>query len=217
MEDVLFPRDCYACGAEIETGLLCPACRRYLLELKEWGSREDSKGWFFFTYDESIKEVMRRIKFERNGTLLDQCAEELEIVWRSGAVRPKLEQDLGVPLHDLVWCGVPTDVQRRRERGYDLPTSLFRGLAVLSGGIWQPLLCRTRHTAPMYGLGPEERRRNLEDSMALLTSVDGKNIVLTDDIFTTGATFAAASAVLLEGGAASVRCLAFAGSVENLR
>ena len=69
----------------------------------------------------------------------------------------------------------------------------------------------------MFGLGPEERRRNLEDSMALLEDAGGKDIVLTDDIFTTGATLEAAASVLTEGGAATVRCLTFAGSVENLR
>jgi predicted amidophosphoribosyltransferase len=211
----LFLRTCYACGTEIEEGLFCPVCRSYLLELKEW-DQGGERGWFFFTYDEGIKEAMRKIKFEQNWALLDRCAEETELLWQSGVLR-RCQEALPVPLTDLVWCGVPTDARRRRERGYDLPTALFRRLAGLSGGTWQPLLCRTRHTEPMFGLGPEERRRNLEDSMALLAPVDGKNIVLTDDIFTTGATFAAASAVLREGGAASVRCLAFAGSVENLR
>lgn len=41
--------------------------------------------------------------------------------------------------------------------------------------------------------------------------------MLVDDIFTTGATFSAAAAVLKEAGAVTVAGLAFCGSIENLR
>lgn len=80
-----------------------------------------------------------------------------------------------------------------------------------------PLLCRTRKTLPMFGLSPEERRRNLQDCFAVTGNVRGKSVMLVDDIFTTGATFSAAAAVLKEAGAVTVTGLAFCGSIENLR
>ena len=79
------------------------------------------------------------------------------------------------------------------------------------------LLCRTRKTLPMFGLSPEERRRNLQDCFAVTGNVRGKSVMLVDDIFTTGATFSAAAAVLKEAGAVTVAGLAFCGSIENLR
>ena len=78
-------------------------------------------------------------------------------------------------------------------------------------------LCRTRKTLPMFGLSPEERRRNLQDCFAVTGNVRGKSVMLVDDIFTTGATFSAAAAVLKEAGAVTVTGLAFCGSIENLR
>ena len=48
-------------------------------------------------------------------------------------------------------------------------------------------------------------------------NVRGKSVMLVDDIFTTGATFSAAAAVLKEAGAVTVTGLAFCGSIENLR
>ncbi|MBR4908275.1 MAG: ComF family protein [Acidaminococcaceae bacterium] len=116
-----------------------------------------------------------------------------------------------------LWSGIPTDPGRLRQRGFDLPTVLFSERAKYFGGIWKQTLCRTRKTLPMYGLSAEERRRNLQDCFAVTGNVRGKSIVLVDDIFTTGATFSAAAAVLKEAGAETVKGLAFCGSIENLR
>ena len=69
----------------------------------------------------------------------------------------------------------------------------------------------------MFGLSPEERRRNLQDCFAVTGNVRGKSVMLVDDIFTTGATFSAAAAVLKEAGAVTVTGLTFCGSIENLR
>ena len=64
---------------------------------------------------------------------------------------------------------------------------------------------------------PEERRRNLLDRFAAVSDVRGKSIVLTDDIFTTGATFTAAARGAETGrGAKRVQGLAFCGAAENL-
>lgn len=127
------------------------------------------------------------------------------------------KEDCGEKCHLWLWNGIPTDPARLRQRGFDLPTVLFSKRAKDFGGVWKQALCRTRKTFPMYGLSPEERRRNLEDCFAVIGDVRGKSIILADDIFTTGATFSAAAAVLKEAGAETVRGIAFCGSIENLR
>ena len=127
------------------------------------------------------------------------------------------KEDVGGKRNLLLWSGIPTDPGRLRQRGFDLPTVLFSERAKDFGGTWKQTLCRTRKTLPMYGLSPEERRRNLQDCFAVTGNVRGKSIVLVDDIFTTGATFSAAAAVLKEAGAETVKGLAFCGSIENLR
>ena len=127
------------------------------------------------------------------------------------------KEDVGGKRNLLLWSGIPTDPGRLRQRGFDLPTVLFSERAKDFGGVWKQTLCRTRKTLPMYGLSAEERRRNLQDCFAVTGNVRGKSIVLVDDIFTTGATFSAAAAVLKEAGAETVKGLAFCGSIENLR
>ena len=127
------------------------------------------------------------------------------------------KENYGGKRDSWLWSGIPTDPGRLRQRGFDLPTVLFSERAKDFGGVWKQTLCRTRKTLPMYGLSPEERRRNLQDCFAVTGNVCGKSIVLADDIFTTGATFSAAAAVLKEAGAVTVKGLAFCGSIENLR
>ena len=127
------------------------------------------------------------------------------------------KEDVGGKGNLLLWSGIPTDPGRLRQRGFDLPTVLFAERAGDFGAVWKQTLCRTRKTLPMYGLSAEERRRNLQDCFAVTGNVRGKSIVLVDDIFTTGATFSAAAAVLKEAGAEAVKGLAFCGSIENLR
>jgi ComF family protein len=67
-------------------------------------------------------------------------------------------------------------------------------------------LLRVRATESQTELTPRQRRLNLRGAFAVsnLATVAGKNILLIDDIMTTGATVRAASRVLVDAGAASV-------------
>ena len=64
------------------------------------------------------------------------------------------------------------------------------------------LLERVRHTEPLYELKPEERKQELAGCFAMLphAKVSGKHVLLCDDIYTTGSTFAEAAQVLLDAG-----------------
>ena len=201
---------------------------------------------FFFAYENHIKEAIHKIKFGRDKELMDRLSEETELLLtdlsgqrivtnfladagktscnaereynRENTVQAFCQKDICREKSGLwLWSGIPTDSGRLRERGFDLPATLFSSRAQKFGGIWTQTLCRTRKTLPMYGLSPEERRRNLQDCFAVTRDVRGKSIVLADDIFTTGTTFSVAAAALKEAGAETVKGIAFCGSVENIR
>ena len=253
IKELVFPRCCAGCGAEIEMGFLCFACRKGLLQMKAFPPVDAlDGGLFLFAYENVIKEAIHKIKFEQDKKLPDLLSEETEMVltglsgkrtvtiFRADAGKKPCcaEKDCtdkrsfqvlyqkevlcleaaGRTERDAwLWTGIPTDAARLRQRGFDLPTELFSRSVERFGGIWTPLLCRTRKTLPMYGLSPEARKRNLQDCFAVTGDVRGKDIMLVDDIFTTGTTFSAAASVLKAAGAATVTGMAFCGSVENLR
>ena len=73
----------------------------------------------------------------------------------------------------------------------------------------QGLLLRRSRTQQKY-LDIEERKENMRRAFSGNPDSRGKEIILIDDVRTTGATVEAASAALLEAGAARVRWIVFA-------
>ena len=74
----------------------------------------------------------------------------------------------------------------------------------------QCLLKRVVETAPSFKLNAEERMKNISGAFELEGDVNGKSILLVDDILTTGTTVMECSRILKLGGAKSIRILVLA-------
>ena len=106
---------------------------------------------------------------------------------------------------------VPSHSRRRRERRIDAPMVIGRrvatNLAVPYRSSW---LHRERHTVPQAGLGDGARRRNVRRAFRASPRVRGLDILVVDDVVTTGATADAAARALRTAGARRVRLFAAA-------
>ncbi len=73
-------------------------------------------------------------------------------------------------------------------------------------------LIRKRDTRAQTGLGREERRKNVRDAFSVIYPhrIDGKKILLVDDVFTTGYTLNECARTLKKTGAVAVICLTLA-------
>lgn len=112
---------------------------------------------------------------------------------------------------------VPLHVNRLARRGYNQAALL--GMAVADRLDWQfkpDLLARQRDTPSQVGLTYQERQTNVKEAFTLTEgiAVQGADIVLIDDVYTTGATICACAQVLLDAGARSVRA-AIAGRAPH--
>lgn len=104
---------------------------------------------------------------------------------------------------------VPLGRQRQRERGFNQSALVARRLArTMRWDAPRGALVRSRETASQTGLNPAERERNVAGAFrAVPRLVAGRQVLLVDDVLTTGATARAAAAALRQAGAARVDLL----------
>jgi ComF family protein len=118
---------------------------------------------------------------------------------------------------------VPVPLHRFRllQRRFNQSALLALAVSRLSGiGIGHDLLVRRRATRRQVGLGAAERWRNLAGAFAVPAErrplVEGRRLVLIDDVLTSGATAEAATKALRRAGADRVDVLVFARVVTGL-
>jgi len=124
-------------------------------------------------------------------------------------VEPALEEaDLVLPM--------PLSRERLAERGFNQALVLARALAPAKAG--PGLLLRIRHTQAQSELDRKARLKNVRGAFAVEplrhAAVRGKQVVLVDDVMTSGASLFAAAQALREAGAARVTGLVLARTDE---
>ena len=116
-------------------------------------------------------------------------------------------------MDDCLVMPVPLHPKRLRERGFNQSLLLARYIADLSGTELDFLsLKRIRYTRPQTGLKSDERRKNVRRAFGLNDrhTVKGRNIILVDDVATTGNTLNECARVLKRSGAEKVFCMVLA-------
>lgn len=206
--DLLFPPKCPYCQRILDKPRepVCPECQPRLpwLEGKAGERSVDFADGCFspLAYRDAVPEAVHRYKFNRVRALGKPFAALM-----AQCLGDRLPQGA-----DLI-CWAPLSKQRRRERGFDQAELLAREVGRLLSVLVQPVLAKTRNTAPQSELEEESARRaNARGAYVLLPKIDltGRRVVLVDDVVTSGATLSECAALLRRAGAAEVYCLTLA-------
>jgi ComF family protein len=150
-----------------------------------------------------LRELIHRLKY--GGELW--LEEILTGFLFQGLEDPRLD---GVEIDAVI--PVPLHALRRREREFNQAEILARGLARRGNLRFLDALQRLRYTVTQTHFDRRRRMQNLRDAFKLRqnVSVQGKHLLLVDDVLTTGSTLDECARVLLEAGAQSVRALTVA-------
>ena len=188
MEDVRF-------AGQMAANLRCRECRMAEPPFEQAVS--------YGTYEDELRALIQLLKFDGvrgvAGVLGDRLADAV------------LELE-GVAGRDLLVVAVPLFAARERERGYN-QSVLLADRAVARLRKMRPkwrlttahgALKRVRRTEAQYVLTLRERRRNLRGAFVVAHDVAGREVLIIDDILTSGATARECARVLKAAGAARV-------------
>lgn len=232
LDRLLFPRACAVCGRVGIAGAICDECRGPLLaaagracprcamplapaESVQAGCvacRRRSLGFdaalALGPYEGTLRTLCLRLKRVQSAWLAPPLM-DLVLQARGDQVRAWLAER-PAPAGVLV-VPVPLHWSRRWRRRYDQAEALARVVARRLGVRQARALRRVRPTAPLAGRGRVERARALRRAFRVKAGwsrvVAGRDVVLVDDILTTGATCGAAARVLKRAGARRVLAL----------
>jgi predicted amidophosphoribosyltransferase len=163
----------------------------------------------------------RRLAFAsaRAGVEYDAAVRALVSAWKERGLRglasiaaSVVEEVVPPPAAQLITF-VPPDGDRSVKRGHHPAARLAHELGDRWGLPVEPLLGRTRPLRPQRGLARDQRRRNVRGAFRA-DEAHGR-VVLVDDVYTTGATVAAASSALRTAGATRVDVVTFARTVRR--
>jgi len=195
---------CSVCGERIGTGyalqeaageVLCGLCRRL--------EPPFAKAAAYGSYDSGLRDLIHMLKYQGVrpaanvlGRMLAQAAADLEAGWMPSAV-------LVIP--------VPLSSAKFRARGFNQAELIARtALKLIASGdryaLATDVLERSRDTQSQIGLSRHQRRENLRGAFRVKNRerLLGREVLLVDDVFTTGTTASECARMLRRAGAARV-------------
>ena len=205
---------CPECLSKITfiTGSFCPICGVLFPDSPAGNhlcaSCLEKRPWFtsaraVVTYDGVIHDAIHRFKYGRNitaGAALARILEEFDF------------KEVDFDNFDTV-VPVPLHIKRLRERGFNQSLILARALAEKQDlRVDFSLLKRRKLTLTQTGLDKRDRERNIAGAFTAVSpeKIRDKNLILVDDVYTTGATVNECAKTLVKAGARQVAVITLA-------
>lgn len=192
---ILFPKNaaCLSCGRESVTGSdgLCADCHEGIETFNAAPPPAETDGFSsVYVYNDVSGRMVRRLKYSGAKYIAKSLADRI-------ILPPEWEIDCVVP--------VPIYFRRFRKRGYNQSELIAKHLCRRLGlKLETDVLVKTRETLPQTRLVGSERRRNLKGAFEADDAVNGKSVLLVDDVRTTGSTLSECAAELKRHGAKAV-------------
>lgn len=200
--DLIFPVNCASCGKRGQE--LCQLC------FSEYPIAErPTEEWVFPLFDYRHPGVKHTIWF-----LKYKNRKKLALIFANVLYEKILEEESDLRIfenfRDPILIPIPLSKRRRRERGYNQAEIIAKGIKKISEDrltLETDVLVKIKETEHQAHIKERHKRlRNLAGSFAVLhpEKIKGKNIILIDDVTTTGATLTEAKKALKIAGAKKI-------------
>ena len=202
--DLLFPPVCPFCGKAGggKEGISCPGCEKadfwVPMEQRVFFGKAFARGVCVGWYRDELRDSVRQFKFRNHPEFAKAYGK---------AMAEEVRRFLPGAYDCVTW--MPVSEERLRERGYDQARLLAEAMGEALDKPVLPLLKKVRNNPAQSSLTDgRDRTANVAGAYAVPdpAAVDGRRVLLTDDIFTTGSTLEEGAGTLLEAGCAQVVC-----------
>lgn len=182
---------CKKCGKEERnpSSGLCDDCT--------FGEHYFEQGLSLFLYDLIGKKLIQEIKYYGNIKMAH---------WIGRKISPKLNKMSWINEIDYI-LPVPLHPNRLKERGFNQAEEIVKGIRSSNKNLqYSPVLIRVKDTPHQTDLNKMQRQENIKDAFQVNdpSLIKNKNLLVIDDVYTTGSTLDACSKTLKEAGAKNV-------------
>ncbi|MDO8638599.1 MAG: ComF family protein [Candidatus Daviesbacteria bacterium] len=226
--DLLFPKLCVGCGewgtyfcsrciANIaQTDLVCPNCEKnaiggavHPLCKKRYGL---DGLWSLGIYQDPLKKIIQKLKYKFVREVAEVLVNLMVEYWAKydAYFLSEIKKDGG---ENWVIIPVPLHPKRENWRGFNQSALIGQILSNSIGLAYSESLKRIRHTKPQVSLKSWQRKQNIRGAFSLSTSnekLEAMNVLLVDDVWTTGSTLKECCYILKRGGAQKVWAITLA-------
>ena len=219
--DVLFPRWCVECKKEgaylceqchvfvSESAFICPVCEKqsFLGETHaQCVSRYGLDGFVsFWEYEGVIRELIHAIKYQGTHDAVRELAEKGKELMESDLHRFRSFLEF-VAREDTAISFVPMHRSKERRRGFNQAQFIAQELGTVFSKTAHSFLEKIKDTLSQTDLTREQRLQNIRGSFAYSTWLRNQitQVVLVDDVWTTGATMRECCRILKKAGVEKV-------------
>ncbi|MHB2155344.1 ComF family protein [Calditrichota bacterium GD2] len=201
------PAQCLICGEPLLQShkVVCQSCYGKISPLDPAyleSLRDEIRTPYFddlivcYPFDQTFQYLIHLLKYQRQFSVAELFGESLAHF---------------VPLNFDLVTAVPLNPARYKERGYNQSELIAKQLSNITRiPLSSNLLIRLRNTQSQTKLSREERKQNVKDAFTINGEVEGKRILLIDDVITTGSTLNECARELKKNGASWVTAAALA-------
>lgn len=225
--DLIFPKYCVGCQKEgsylclkcseqiPQKDLICPQCKRPSFGGKTHSDCQTKYGldglWTLGAFEGVLRTSIQKLKYkwvtEHADVLMEQMAHYLSISY--AVFLDEIRQDRG---EGWVVVPVPLHWQRQNWRGFNQSALIGKKLATALQIPYVEVLKRTKNTTSQTHFDAEKRQQNMQNAFQIITNrlPLNANILLIDDVWTTGSTMQECCVTLKQAGVRKVWALTVA-------
>lgn len=216
--DFILPRFCCSCKTKLSVNqdTMCLDCLSKIqrstglrlqreFERKFFNNKIISEFYspFVFEKDKELQHAIHALKYDKKFPVGIFLGKVLAAEIKSSKTNWKFDLIIPIPLHQL----------KKAERGYNQAYYIAKGVGkIFKVKVSDRSVKRIKYTESQTTMNLNEREENISGAFKVKwnTQVRGKNILLLDDVITTGATISECGKILLESGASKVYAVSIA-------